>query len=180
MTAWPDLYVLLDQVERHGVLRPARHDHVSPLLRGEAELLECGLDIIIIITIVILLSSLSPWRGPRTGWAPGWGPAPAPPGRGGLACRRWWGTNIINNNDGVTKLSPSPSPDYRLSVTHLLWALADTLHNLLWLVETLAADQWGGHSCHHNYDYPADLARRVSGSVSTKSLRSNMRLILVK
>ena len=53
--ACPDLDVLLDQVEGHGVLRPARHDHVSPLLSGEAELLECGLDIIIIIIIVIMM-----------------------------------------------------------------------------------------------------------------------------
>ena len=55
MPACPDLDVLLDEVEGHGVLRPARHDHVSPLLRGEAELLECGLDIIIIIIIVIMM-----------------------------------------------------------------------------------------------------------------------------
>ena len=56
MPACPYLDVLLDEVEGHGVLRPARHDHVSPLLRGEAELLECGLDIItIIITIIIIV-----------------------------------------------------------------------------------------------------------------------------
>ena len=55
MPACPDLDVLLDQVERHGVLRPARHDHVSPLLSGEAELLECGLDIITIIIIIIII-----------------------------------------------------------------------------------------------------------------------------
>ena len=54
MPACPDLDVLLDQVEGHGVLRPARHDHVSPLLSGEAELLECGLDIITIIIIIFI------------------------------------------------------------------------------------------------------------------------------
>ena len=56
--ACPDLDVLLDEVEGHGVLRPARHDHVSPLLRGEAELLECGLDIITIIIIIIIIITI--------------------------------------------------------------------------------------------------------------------------
>ena len=118
----------------------------TPRMRAGHHHHDCNIIIIIIITLTRSTYWLSTWLRSRP--------------RSPRSRRTRLQTNIISNNDGVTKLSPSPSPDYRLSVTHLLWALADTLHNLLWLVETLAADQWGGHSCHHNYNYHSIITSR--------------------